>query len=490
MKKLPEDWIGPLSAPHVPLSNLAQASRTYPDFKLWPLSLQNFVSGCRDLAMPRQPIEITTPSRDLQSAFISELDPILCLGMKAKKIHEVAHLSNVIHDLCGDFSEIVDVGSGKGYIAQALSHHFGYHVVGLEGNESQHEKAADRFSKTEKRRISKKEKYSAQSSDAKVSERKHATVNYMLEFGLETDALDSAVRTSLVKHENVCLMSLHACGDLSPCLLDVFVRWPRATSLVNVACCYHKIRHVKSVPMSRFVAESGFDLSPHIGWLELGTGCPLEFQKFDDLALEIRINKLAFRSVLQLLFSASLQQHPELATEFSDFVLHVQKMKSDAPFESLEAYLKVALPRSKLKRTSRDQNPVYAADLPWNWAQVQQEMHLLAPVLYNRYEPQRIAMKIWLALQASLASVAESLVLWDRWQYLEELSASSPVPNNEKTQAARSSHSSTEFQPYSPTQLSTQDSTIVPFIIPVFDQEESPRNLALIALKSSLKRAD
>ena len=40
---------------------------------------------------------------------------------------------------------------------------------------------------------------------------------------------------------NFILVGLHACGDLTPTMMRVFVNCPAACSLAFVACCYHKL---------------------------------------------------------------------------------------------------------------------------------------------------------------------------------------------------------------------------------------------------------
>lgn len=501
MQKLPEGWLDALSAENVPLSDLTCSLAQYAPSSIWPSSLQRFLEQCRELAMPRNADLALRPvasNSGLSVASITELDPVLCIGMKHKKIHEVAHLSNVIHDLCGDFSNVVDVGSGKGYIAQALSHHFGYHVIGLEGNEGQHDKAAARFTKTEERRQARRAfsaSPSASSSPVSASEsssRGVSTVNFFLEYANQAEDLDFLVAPSLVEPiSSLCLMSLHACGDLSPILLHLYSQWQRADTLVNVACCYHKMDcSGRGFPMSAFVSRclrsGSIDLKPHSHWLEMATGCPRKWQAMDARALELRINKLAFRAVLERLFRVCLAEDPTVATgEYANCIIHVQKMRSELVYERFEEYLKVAIPRCKLKRNRADTQPIPASQVTTNWDVLQKRLMERATQVYEQYEPQRRAMKVWLALESCMASVAESLVLFDRWQFLEE------VGREAEESSAQTGNETAEESPRpldAPiTPPSSSDFVIVPWIVPVFDQEESPRNLALIATKVSKK---
>ena len=511
MNRMPADWLDALSAENVPLSNLTLAIDTFPDFSTWSTSLQSFLKSCRDLAMPRDPnlaIRVTRTSPSLSTSPIDRLDPVLCVGMKYKKIHEVAHLSNVIHDLCGDTCDVVDVGSGKGYISQALSHHFGYHVIGLEGNEGQHQKATERFTKTEERRSARKQSPpplpspSTSSSICHTTAMDHSTVNFMLGYSIRSDDLDALVTPSLAHPtSSLCLMSLHACGDLSPILLELYTHWERAGTLVNVSCCYHKIatkslESGKGFPMSSFISDclsTGIDLNPHSYWLEMATGCPLKWQAMDARAMEIRINKLAFRSVLELLFRKCLAQTPSFApSAYLECIIHVQKMRSESVYESFDEYLKAALPRCKVKRNRSDSHPILASELSSHWHELQQKVLDMSQEVYAQFEPQRRAMKVWLALESCIAPVAESLVLFDRWQYLEEFGRQQMKASEEGT-AKEEGNVSLQEHPHSDatnSPVSSGVSSIVPWIVPVFDQEESPRNLALIATKVTQKSAD
>jgi hypothetical protein len=95
-------------------------------------------------------------------------------------------------------------------------------------------------------------------------------------------------------------------------------------------------------------------------------------------------------------------------------------------------------------------------------------------------------MKAWLALQSCFASVAESLVILDRWLYLTESSETI-------SQAAEGTLVATSSTTPNALESSLTQSTshipprrffsFIPWIVPVFDQGESPRNLALIAVK-------
>lgn len=668
---LPKSWVDSLSSSSSPLSNLAALFEAEYDTNNWPESLKEYLEACKSLAMPREaekvPDDLATPNTRSSASEIERLDPVLCIGMKQKKIHEVRHLSNVIHKVCGgETKTVIDIGSGKGYIAQALAHHFGYNVIGLEGNEGQHEKAVTRFAESEKRRQKRQKKKTQRSPhpllplpsigchslpmidgeeeqseiqttkakgedeernlsflpfsssspssshlpsmekelnhNGKTSEhsperlkfdlgdgqddeaetisqshyhpaKMHSTVNYRLTYSSEAGELDLLVKKEMREEDEedeeeedeedeeekekgdsgqICIMSLHACGDLSPIILELFASWPRAVQLVNVGCCYHKMesdelrkekekeeeasssahhsssdsvsasvspfssqnsssknqfkpypsgfcmergegeakdegedRVMRGFPLSRsvrnLIKSNRFNLSPFIRFLELGTGSPRIFERMDEKEMERRINKVEFRSILQLIFREIIASFPDISKEYEHCVLHVQKMKSDAAFESFAEYLKRALPRAHLKRFPRDSSSILASLLIPNWdSSVFQSLLANASSYYERLKTDRSVLRVWLSIESSATSIAESLIILDRWLFLEEknedfgnlTTSEMDVENAISEQQVDSSSSFVEVR-----------DIIVPWILPVFDQEESPRNLALIARK-------
>lgn len=498
--KVPFEWFDALSVDSLDLNHLLDLNSSSPAFKAFPTSLQHYLETCKALAMPRERKNIDSLISHLPPStgpLLTELDPYLCIGMKPKKIHEVLSLTNAIHQLCGPIKNVVDVGSGKGYIAQALSHHYAMHVIGLEGNPNQHEKAVARFEVTEKNRARgkpRKEQASPSGSDAVTplpQPRLHSTVNYMLDFGLQPTTLDAMVQHELLD-KKICLMSLHACGDLSPIILELFRKWDRAKTLVNVACCYHKmtLEHIdakRSLPMSRLVSDAigAMDLAPHLLWLDLATHAPLQWQAMTPAQLEVRLNKLAFRAVLQVSLRSIFSEIAELRDEYGKCLLHVQKLRADAVFENLGNYLAAALPRLKIKKSGTGDEAIPAAKCIPNWTRIQEQAMERSSEVYQQYRPLRRKMAIVLALLSCLAPVAESLVILDRWAYLEEYNMDTPsasATSSDPSPAAANPHSSLD----PPAADLSQSPSIVPWIVPIFDQEESPRNLALIAVKSTL----
>ena len=49
------------------------------------------------------------------------------------------------------------------------------------------------------------------------------------------------VDPDVVDCDTFVMTGLHACGDLTPTMMRVFVNCASACSLVSVACCYHKL---------------------------------------------------------------------------------------------------------------------------------------------------------------------------------------------------------------------------------------------------------
>lgn len=412
------------------------------------IELTAFKEECVRLTMPRDPKYIDQlNAMDLNS--FSE-DRVLKIGMKVKKQHEVQNLLTLIQHLSQSSSvhQFVDIGSGKGYISQVIQHHLGYDVVGIEGSEDQHKKAKTRAEKT-KKRIDRKKNPPV---DYKSSQ--YYPVHFFIDFDVDTRKLDEVTEyTRTCDDQTIALLSLHACGDLSPMILDLFSNWDRAHLLVNVGCCYQKIQFhdgvAKGFPLSNTVKGliSKFNLAPMVLLMEMATYVNSEWGQLDMEGLDLRLRKLSFRSQLDEILHRVLT--PIIQEKFGcDAVnYHVQKMKSDTKFSTFEFYLKNALDRIKATiefplRENRYQL-IYTYELE-NWVELKDLLFIEATKRDSWTNQLKLAG--FVALQLILAPVAESLVMLDRFCFLKERNLNA-------------------------------------YLIPIFEILKSPRNIAIVATK-------
>lgn len=200
----------------------------------WPVDLVAYLNGCRDLAMPREPVQL--PKEFPWSAAGTAVEPAVIhaeiqRGMSPKKHHEVSILSPILSDLsvAAGFQHWVDVGSGLGYLGNVARFQYNLSWVNCEGNVTHAAKSIVRSDDLEQR-------LGLPASSAALADCSFAHV--FLTHDSSPAVLDETVGEGVPY--GIC--GLHSCGDLSVCLLQIFAHSSaRAKSIVNVGCCYHKL---------------------------------------------------------------------------------------------------------------------------------------------------------------------------------------------------------------------------------------------------------
>lgn len=194
--------------------------------------------------------------------------------MCAKKSHEVEEMAKLVANICKKLSvpDVVDIGSGKGYLGTFLSLKYQLNVVGIDCSESNSTNAL-----TRSRKFMKYWNGILRSKQAKEfceDNMKYTPITAHID--TQTNVNFSVEDTT----ESVVLTGLHSCGDLSSTALRMFVSNPKICATVIVGCCYHllsseesdQIRkmHLQfssictSFIMLRFHLEHGFPLSHYL----------------------------------------------------------------------------------------------------------------------------------------------------------------------------------------------------------------------------------
>jgi len=99
----------------------------------WPATLREFVLTARSLVIPR---ERKAPQSLVPDIHVASIGTVLAQGMNSKKKHEIENLAAVVHAIaksCGA-KTVVGVGSGQGYLAQALSFEYQLPVVAIDAS--------------------------------------------------------------------------------------------------------------------------------------------------------------------------------------------------------------------------------------------------------------------------------------------------------------------------------------------------------------------
>ncbi|XP_008444279.2 uncharacterized protein LOC103487650 isoform X3 [Cucumis melo] len=257
----------------------------------WPESLKKFIRTSKSLAFQREQADLQMV---LPGWCMASLNTVLSQGMNQKKKHEVEVLSAIISLIASDLesSAIVDVGAGQGYLAQVLSFHYKHSVLAIDA-------CSHHGNVTSARSARIKKYYLAQIRKAGLEAENLRLPKAMTFHVLSVDALKSLANMSLEddhvekpsttgddqkkinQQESKCLTlcnsdqepslvlaGLHACGDLSVIMLRTFVECKEVKAVINIGCCYNLLTEYGSnnkgiqngFPMSFGVKSSSLSL--------------------------------------------------------------------------------------------------------------------------------------------------------------------------------------------------------------------------------------
>lgn len=165
--------------------------------------------------------------------------------MKEKKNHEVKIASKIIGTLARDHL-VVDIGDGLGYLSTRLALEFNIKTLGIEGNPNNVTEAKKRNEKLTKlwKHLIKKDGERNDTDvtrlEPQVNSNNYRTIASFIYNDTDLNALiDEAYPEE--KDSNVCLIGLHACGNLSSNILKHFVNNDRIRLVWNIPCCYNLI---------------------------------------------------------------------------------------------------------------------------------------------------------------------------------------------------------------------------------------------------------
>ncbi|KAJ0963250.1 hypothetical protein J5N97_028372 [Dioscorea zingiberensis] len=244
----------------------------------WPLSLQEFVTTLRSLVLPRDQ-ELSHPMfPDLHA---TSLGSVLTQGMNMKKKHEVEILAAVISAIASvvGAQKIIDVGSGQGYLAQALSFHYQLSVIAVDASLHHANVTNARAERIKKHYAAKLHKSQQGNENLKVP--KTVTCHVLssdtlsilsttssdkeyVELSTDSSEILESSKTGIQKstfcdHASPLVLSgLHSCGDLSVNMLRSFVECDQVKALICIGCCYNLLSEECSMKMD---APCGFPLS-------------------------------------------------------------------------------------------------------------------------------------------------------------------------------------------------------------------------------------
>merc|ERR1712226_972599 len=200
--------------------------------------------------------------------------------MSGKKFHEVLVLGEFLKQKLPTASNIVDLGSGKGYLSDFLTQVQGFNVVGVETCQSFNDSAAKRNLKISRlwknlglskeplelgtsrfnSNADQREKSSEVKRNKELEEKLRNNFNSSLiarSYKIKTDFITSATDLSeIFPEQTFSLVGLHTCGDLAANSLRLFVNSDKCTFICNVGCCYNTLTEQEEkagFPLSSFL---------------------------------------------------------------------------------------------------------------------------------------------------------------------------------------------------------------------------------------------
>lgn len=194
------------SLTHLQALNLPELQKPQSDH---PECLRKFIEQVNRFKIPFD--VITTESN--KSAPIKK--------MSRKKQYEIENASQVIHSVCrAEVKQLVDFGSGLGYLGHYLFDKYGYSVVGLDSSNDRVEKARER-----------QEKFHPTSL---------TNVRHLQHF-INFDSAQFILKKFDDDARPLAIFGLHGCGDLTITAIKLFLEMERVTKLIFMPCCYHKM---------------------------------------------------------------------------------------------------------------------------------------------------------------------------------------------------------------------------------------------------------
>lgn len=168
--------------------------------------------------------------------------------MKDKKSHEVVVASKIVGILSRARQKtplILDFGDGKGYLSTRVSLEFNLKTLGIDASDQNSREAELRNAKLTKlwphlvKKAAERNNIEAPAINNEVlDDKKYKTIASYIYGDTDLNKLiDQAYPEK--KIDEICLIGLHTCGNLSANSLKHFVNNDRIKMILNVPCCYN-----------------------------------------------------------------------------------------------------------------------------------------------------------------------------------------------------------------------------------------------------------
>ncbi|KAK7272681.1 hypothetical protein RJT34_29431 [Clitoria ternatea] len=477
----------------------------------WPTSLKEFVLKLRSMVFSQKQADINIALPGLR---MTSLNSVLAQGMNVKKKHEVEVLSAVVSTIANSVGAhtIVDVGAGQGYLAQVLAFQYQHPVIAIDAC-SHHGRVTDaRAERIKKHYTSQMVKSGSgmQSLNVPKTITCHVlspdTLKTLVESSLHGDDVEQ-IRlkgenedlrklnwlTDANKKPSTVLAGLHACGDLSVTMLKTFLESKDVKAIVSLGCCYNLLSEewIKDgesqcgFPMSHALRSTGLLLGKSSR--DLACQSAERWRSLDMHAgihnFELHAFRAAFQMVLFKYYPKIVMSTPSIGrkgkalrrrhqTRSAASQLHLKGSTGD-PRQSFHPVLpsesetegtlgfasEIQATPSEISSNERAGCEGIKSDGRFshfeNFCQsglshlgIKHSHDTNLQVIWKEAEPFADLIGPYWSLRAALGPLLETLILLDRLLFLQE-----------------------------------QGSALEAYLLPIFDPNISPRNVAIIAKK-------
>ncbi|XP_068654197.1 uncharacterized protein [Aristolochia californica] len=442
---------------------------------------------------------------------VASLGTVITQGMNLKKQHEVEILAAVVSALAKvvGAQSIIDVGAGQGYLAQVLCFEYQLPVIAIDASSHHGSVTTARAERIKKHYAAKMRKSQngnkhlhvpqtvtchVLSSDilkaltgTSLHEEKVEPSREVEEKGVETHSFDgSNLYNNNSSVSAVLLAGLHACGDLSVTMLRTFLDWTEAKALISLGCCYNLLseecsenkEHEHGFPLSNGAKSSGISLGKNARDLACQSAERWRSLSKDAAQqnFEVHAFRAAFQMVLDRYYANVSITSPSIGRQGKAFrrqqtrrdlqknLCIAEKTTCALVSEELDKVVET-LPATKSERfefVQEDDNNVHRTDEGEESSSSAFEQFCNSGLIRLGLEPPDSILTIWKeaqpflefvgpywSLRAALGPVIETLILLDRFLFLQE-----------------------------------QGTSLEAAMIPLFDPKLSPRNVAIIARKT------
>ncbi|KAJ0586039.1 putative Methyltransferase domain-containing protein [Helianthus annuus] len=422
----------------------------------WPSSLKKFIATLSSLAFPREQADLKTLLPNMQVALLNN---VITQGMNPKKRHEIEALAAVVGSVARDVetNTIIDLGAGQGYLSQVLSFEYQLSVIAIDASSHHGRVTHERAERIKKHYEAKMRKSSLGGKGMTIP--RTVTCRVLSSDMLTTllnlkDGDEGCQNQSTNDTCPLLLTGLHACGDLSVTMLRAFLESKEVKAVVSIGCCYNLLSEEEDNALCGFPISSGVKSTGlHLGRNSRDLAC----QSADrwkvmekDASLhnfELHAFRAAFQLLLSRYFPETLSGSPTIGRQGKT----LRRQQQNSRMNGLATDGCSCKPDS----TSGKDEHVDTCSLFEKFSKsglhrlnLNQPHDVDFAGIWKEAEPFVEVIGAYWSLRAALGPVLETLILLDRLLFLQE-----------------------------------QGDSVEAVMVPIFNPNISPRNVALIAKK-------